>query len=121
MEGWDEPTSEYPNGTHGNTSLFYEGKAARIGLSDVLPNGSRDDDIMTTDSLIMRLKQLITCAGLAVKDSGIPGQLDVCVDTSVSRKKRSTETGAVNVVKDFNRDDATSDIMSVGQFYLVHY
>lgn len=65
LEAWDEPTSEYPDGQHGNNSLFYEGRAAHITLTNIAlsSNGSVEPS-SDISSRLQRLAQLADCAGI---------------------------------------------------------
>ncbi|XP_062588036.1 uncharacterized protein LOC134249705 [Saccostrea cucullata] len=103
LEAWDEPTSTHPHGSHGNQSLFYSGRAARIALSKNL--ASKEPE---TDRLIFRrFEELLKCSDVDyfetfLKDSVV----DICVaDDSSSlftnqnnrRKKRAVKSN--NIVK----------------------
>ncbi|XP_069118483.1 uncharacterized protein [Argopecten irradians] len=85
-EGWDEPTNRYPDRNHGSTSLFYEGRAASIGVSQ------ESDVARSTDADInQRFQQLTKCAGLRLSNNPSDGYQDVCVgeQTNHFRRKRS--------------------------------
>ncbi|XP_033731554.1 uncharacterized protein LOC117321197 [Pecten maximus] len=85
-EGWDEPTERFPDRQHGNTSLFYEGRAATIGVTQELDLArSFDEDINR------RLYQLAKCAGLRMRDGQSDEFREVCVgeQTDHFRRKRS--------------------------------
>lgn len=62
LEAWSEDTSSAPDGGHGDTSLYYEGRAARLAITAAFPNASAD--VETDRTLLSRLSQLATCSGL---------------------------------------------------------
>ncbi|OWF42248.1 Protein hedgehog [Mizuhopecten yessoensis] len=85
-EGWDEPTEQYPDRQHGNTSLYYEGRAAAIAVTQESDLGESDDE-----EINRRFYQLIKCAGLHIGHSQSDGYTEVCVGQPVNnfRRKRS--------------------------------
>ena len=61
---WDEPTSEFPSGRHGQNSLFNEGRAAVLDLTMPNPDASSLQSIkLEMDSdIITRFQELATCS-----------------------------------------------------------
>jgi hypothetical protein len=94
MEAYDEPTSEHPNGEHGTSSLFYEGKAAELSLSRELPDGPDPDPVPVEVDLAMlgRLHDLANCAGFVyVEQDDVSASIDVCLSRehyAQSRRRR---------------------------------
>ncbi|XP_060081519.1 uncharacterized protein LOC132560844 [Ylistrum balloti] len=85
-EGFDEPTQQYPDRQHGNTSLYYEGRAATIAVSE-----ESDQVRSQNEGVNQRFYQLVQCAGLRMLKSQTDGYKEVCVgeQTDHSRRKRS--------------------------------
>ena len=63
-EAWDEPTSEFPEGRHGNRSVFYEGRAALLTLTMPNPDTSSLSNIVTEtdDNILTRFSELAVCS-----------------------------------------------------------
>lgn len=90
QDAWNEPTSKYPKGKFGNSSLFYEGRAATIGLSFSGTDEATEVVIDSVSDNVHRLKQLATCAGMFMVENSLQyGTLHVCSEeTNYRRKKR---------------------------------
>lgn len=86
-EGWDEPTEQYPDRRHGNTSLYYEGRAAAIGVTQEGGLAKSEDE-----EINHRFHQLIKCSGLHIGNSQFNGYTEVCIGEPVNhfRRKRSS-------------------------------
>ncbi|XP_061188851.1 uncharacterized protein LOC133197027 [Saccostrea echinata] len=110
LEAWDEPTSIYPLGSHGNHSLFYSGRAARIAMSKNLASKEPETDRV----IFRRFEELIRCSDVDYletfsKDSVV----DICVsDDSASlftnqnyrRKKRAVKSNNIVKVNSWKED-----------------
>lgn len=67
LESWDEPTSSFPLGRHGASSIFSEGRAASVSLIErnnvsSFTNKS-SSSLPSITSIIQRFAQLAVCAG----------------------------------------------------------
>lgn len=103
LEAWDEATSAHPLGSHGNQSLFYTGRAARVALSRNLTSKEPETDQNT----FQRFTQLLQCSDADFFDTYMRNSvLDICVsdesaafftNTENNRKKRAIKSN--NIVK----------------------
>lgn len=90
-EGWSEPTSQYPDGKYGNTSLYYEGRAAKVGVSK--PTTSLDNSTMMEEipEIIHRLLELTSCAGFTFYEKMLGAQqniINTCMKKPAARRRR---------------------------------
>ncbi|XP_021358220.1 uncharacterized protein LOC110453568 [Mizuhopecten yessoensis] len=91
LEGWSEPTSQYPNGKYGDSSLHYEGRAAKVGVS--VPANSSDGSTSLEDhpDIVNRLLELTSCAGFAfyaVTSETDKNSIDTCLKKPVTPERR---------------------------------
>ena len=102
-ETWDEATSTFPDGRHGNDSVFNEGRALLVTLSKSLSglrhvNAEIDNDTRVLD----RLSELAVCSNFQrVRKDDIKFTINGCVGKKsithvkkrslLSRNKRSGE------------------------------
>lgn len=103
LEAWDEATSAHPLGSHGNQSLFYTGRAARVALSKNLTSKEPETDQNT----FQRFTQLLQCSDADFFDTYMRNSvLDICVsdesaafftNTENNIKKRAIKSN--NIVK----------------------
>lgn len=87
-EAFDEPTSEYPDGRHGNESVFYEGRGALLGITQPLQAGSFD---LETDPFVLkRFSEMAVCSNFAYVKPEVD-EINVCVEKKqlTDRTKRS--------------------------------
>ncbi|XP_052773072.1 uncharacterized protein LOC128211950 [Mya arenaria] len=87
-EAFDEPTSDFPDGRHGNESVFYEGRGIEVAITK--PNAFDPVALETDENILQRLSELSVCSNFAYvkqRDGGV----GACVDPRVKmeRSKRS--------------------------------
>lgn len=90
-EAWDEPTSVWPNGRHGNMSVFYEGRAAEIAITKPMTLESQGIPDLETDSFVLkRLGELAVCSDFAYVKLQEP-EVRMCVQKKIRSgvRKRS--------------------------------
>lgn len=103
LEAWDEATSAHPLGSHGNQSLFYTGRAARVTLSRNLTSKEPETD----QNIFQRFTQLLQCSDADFFDTYMRNSVqDICVsdesaaffkNTENKRKRRAIKSN--NIVK----------------------
>lgn len=79
---WDEPTSLFPNGKHGENSIYNEGRAADIDLTTPNPDTSSLQSIAIEmdNNIITRFHELATCSNFQhVNPKSGENALRVCV------------------------------------------
>ncbi|XP_033749025.1 uncharacterized protein LOC117333712 [Pecten maximus] len=90
-EGWSEPTSRYPNGKYGDSSLYYEGRAAKVGVSTQTNSSDQSFMIDERSDVVYRLLELTSCAGFTFyemtsdTDKSI---ISTCLKKPAARKRR---------------------------------
>ncbi|XP_061168900.1 uncharacterized protein LOC133178168 [Saccostrea echinata] len=110
LEAWDEPTSAHPDGSHGNLSLFYTGRAARVALSKTL--SSKEPE--TNEDIFQRFKELIQCSDVDFFEIFTRNSIvDMCIsDDSASlftnqdkkRKKRAVKSNNIAQVNTWREE-----------------
>ncbi|XP_060568332.1 uncharacterized protein LOC132726934 [Ruditapes philippinarum] len=90
-EAWDEPTSDFPDGKYGSTSVFSEGRAAKVAISKpVSKKVNGFPSVETDESILQRLSELAVCSKFAhVKTE--KSSISMCVKKQIQSavKKRS--------------------------------
>ncbi|XP_062572080.1 uncharacterized protein LOC134234049 [Saccostrea cucullata] len=110
LEAWDEPTSAHPDGSHGNQSLFYTGRAARVALSKTLTSKEPE----TNEDIFRRFRELLQCSDVDFFDIFTQNSVvDLCVsDESASlftnqdkkRKRRAVKSNNIAQVNTWRED-----------------
>lgn len=92
LEAFDEPTSDFPKGRHGNNSVFYEGRGAEVSITkpNAFPGNIKIDD---AEHIVKRLGELAVCSKLKYVKSG-SASVSMCVEKQYKSavKKRSLLT-----------------------------
>ncbi|KAJ8312551.1 hypothetical protein KUTeg_009924 [Tegillarca granosa] len=116
-EAWDEPTSEYPNGRHGNSSLHYEGRAVTAGISRQIIGDLTKFVFEEKRSVLQRLGELAVCSGFGfVKSDNVTKDIEVCMSPTPdikSRRKRATGS-ARNSNSDHERENFKRALSFIG-------
>jgi len=90
-EGYDEPTSEFPSGRHGDDSVFYEGRGAQFSLTQ--PHASSPVDLQSDPYIANRMSELASCSNFAyVKRTTDDVSACVARREKPDRRKRSLVT-----------------------------
>ncbi|XP_069134798.1 uncharacterized protein [Argopecten irradians] len=90
-EGWSEPTSQYPDGKYGPRSLFYEGRAAKVGVSTPTTSQSISKMMETSPGIAHRLLELTSCAGFTFYERMSDTQqniINTCLKKPAARRRR---------------------------------
>ncbi|XP_056020825.1 uncharacterized protein LOC125651534 isoform X3 [Ostrea edulis] len=103
LEAWDEPTSAHPMGSHGNQSLFYTGKAARVAVS----KSSTTKEHESNEKLFRIFGELLQCSDVDFMDMLTKNSVvDICVSndspslfTNQNERRRKRAIKSNNIVK----------------------
>lgn len=89
-EAWDEPTSEYPRGRHGNNSVFHEGRGAEVSITKPLTPGTVVPSVDDNAYIMHRLRELAVCSNVKYVKAD-DTTVSMCVQKQIksSVKKRS--------------------------------
>ena len=125
VEAWDEPTSEFPEGKHGNYSAFNDGRAAFIALTQPITSMSTPTDVQleTNSEILDRFTELAVCSNFQrVSYDTEKHLIGACVAKKsknhvkkrslLSRKRRSGEV---------HHQSVKTLLMKVGEYHFFLY
>ena len=125
VEAWDEPTSEFQEGKHGNNSAFNDGRAAFIALTQPITSMSTSPDVHleTNGEILDRFNELAVCSNFQKVSYDTEKHLiGACVAKKsvkhvkkrslLSRKRRSGEV---------HHQSVKHLLMKVGEYHFLLY
>ena len=125
LEAWDEGTSKHPNGSHGESSPFYEGRAAYVALSQPIPSES-DQSKQTTkldrsESILGILGRLATCSGFPfVRQETSGGYIEVAVKSDSDLKSKSkTSTLHEDIFESAIKEEGKELVLNINLFFFL--
>ncbi|KAK3094069.1 hypothetical protein FSP39_023763 [Pinctada imbricata] len=92
LDAWTEPTSLYPEGKYGHSTLHNEGRAASVGISKPLFYFPPNVEIETDREILHRLKDLFRCSGFSsAVGNATDGVYELCVSNVDKSQKYHTK------------------------------
>ncbi|OWF46932.1 uncharacterized protein LOC110454960 [Mizuhopecten yessoensis] len=103
LEGWSEPTSQYPSGKYGNSSLYYEGRAAKVGVSVPTTSSTGSNSLDDQPEIVYRLLELSSCAGFTfykIASTNDKNTIVTCLKKPEARKRRKRREASREELED---------------------